>query len=108
MKSIYYCILSCLLIITSTNAQQNDSIPKHETFTIESKKVNETRVINVWLPSGYSSILDSLPVLYMLDGGIKEDFPHVANTLATLIKLKKIKPIILVGIENTQRRRDLT
>ena len=44
----------------------------------------------------------------MLDGGIQEDFPHVANTLAQLIELKKIQPIILVGIENTQRRRDLT
>jgi predicted alpha/beta superfamily hydrolase len=46
--------------------------------------------------------------MYMADGGIKEDFPHIANTLAALIKQKKIKPLILVGIENTQRRRDLT
>ena len=46
--------------------------------------------------------------MYMADGGIKEDFPHIANTLAKLIKEKKIKPLILVGIENTQRRRDLT
>jgi len=44
----------------------------------------------------------------MADGGTKEDFPHIANTLAKLIKEKKIKPSILVGIENTQRRRDLT
>jgi len=44
----------------------------------------------------------------MADGGIKEDFPHIANTLAKLIKENKIKPLILVGIENTQRRRDLT
>lgn len=46
--------------------------------------------------------------MYMADGGIKEDFPHIANTLAKLIKEDKIKPLILVGIENTQRRRDLT
>jgi len=108
MKPIYYYIFSCLLIISSATAQQNDSIPKHETFTMQSKKVNETRVVNVWLPSEYGTSTDSLPVLYMLDGGIQEDFPHVANTLAELIQLKKIKPIILVGIENTQRRRDLT
>lgn len=108
MKFIYSYIISCLLIISSVAAQQNDSIPKHDTFTIESKKVNETRVINVWLPSEYSINSDSLPVLYMLDGGIQEDFPHVASTLAQLIQQKKIQPIILVGIENTQRRRDLT
>lgn len=107
MKSIYS-LFCFLLLISTSNAQEADSIPKHETFKMESKKVNETRVINVWLPSEYSISTDSLPVLYMLDGGIKEDFPHVANTLAKLIQLKKIKPIILVGIENTQRRRDLT
>lgn len=104
---IYFIIIN-FLIVFNLQAQQNDSIPKHDTFTIQSKKVNESRVINVWLPSEYSINADSLPVLYMLDGGIKEDFPHVANTLATLIRLKKIQPIILVGIENTQRRRDLT
>ena len=45
----------------------------------------------------------------MPDGGIiDEDFPHIANTIAELMKTKKIPPIILVGIANTQRRRDLT
>lgn len=106
MKSIYSILF--LILLTFSYAQVTDSIPKHETFTIVSKKVNETRIINVWLPSEYSKSTDSLPVLYMLDGGVKEDFPHVANTLAKLIQLKKIQPIILVGIENTQRRRDLT
>lgn len=85
-----------------------DPIPNHETFTIESKQVNETRTINIWLPENYVSTEGSFPVLYMPDGGIKEDFPHIANTLAELIQAKKIKPVILVGIENTVRRRDLT
>ncbi len=44
----------------------------------------------------------------MPDGGLKEDFPHIANTLDTLIKQNKIPPYILVGIENTVRRRDLS
>ena len=62
----------------------------------------------MWTPPEYKTTTDSLPVLYMPDGGIKEDFPHIANTLAALIAAKKISPILLVGIENTQRRRDLT
>ncbi|WP_159801660.1 alpha/beta hydrolase [Flavobacterium sp. MK4S-17] len=89
-------------------SQPNDPIPPHETFTIQSKHVGEERIINVWTPEGYKTNTDSLPVMYMADGGIKEDFPHIANTLAKLIKEKKISPLILVGIENTQRRRDLT
>ena len=44
----------------------------------------------------------------MPDGGVHEDFPHIANTLAELLAAKKIPPFILAGIENTQRRRDLT
>lgn len=47
-------------------------------------------------------------MLYIADGGIKEDFPHIANTLSELIENKSIPPIILVGIENTERGRDLT
>lgn len=85
-----------------------DIIPKHDTFELVSEVVHETRVINVWLPEGYQEGQDSFAVLYMPDGGIKEDFPHIANTLAALIANKEIPPLILVGIENTVRGRDLT
>jgi len=44
----------------------------------------------------------------MPDGGLDEDFPHVARTVDSLIALRAIRPIIVVGIPNTQRRRDLT
>lgn len=92
----------------SVNKEFNDPIPKHDTFTIQSNRVGELRTINVWVPYNFISESDSLPVIYMADGGIQEDFPHIANTLSDLIRLKKIKPVILVGIENTQRRRDLS
>ncbi|MGC4041823.1 MAG: alpha/beta hydrolase-fold protein [Flavobacterium sp.] len=110
MKSIYSLLFFILITFTncSNNSQPNDPIPKHESFTIQSKHVGEKRTINVWVPESYEKSPDSLPVMYMADGGIKEDFPHIANTLAELIQQKKIKPLILVGIENTERRRDLT
>ncbi len=111
MKFIYYNLLFMLIAHSScSNAQKyNDPIPVHDEFTIESKQVGETRNINVWTPPEYKLSTDSFPVMYMADGGIKdEDFPHVANTIAELVKAKKIPPIILVGIANTQRRRDLT
>lgn len=92
----------------ANTTQAQDSIPVHDSFTIASKQVGETRTINVWIPAGYLNKKQSLPVMYMADGGIKEDFPHVANTFTKLITAKNIPPMILVGIENTQRRRDLT
>lgn len=107
-KTIVVLILALITISCSQKPTYNDPIPKHDNFTLESRFVNETRVINVWVPPIYENGTDSLPVLYMADGGINEDFPHIANTLAKLIETKKIRPIILVGIENTVRGRDLT
>lgn len=110
MKLIY-CIL-CIVLGTFKNnsyaSQLQDTIPIHETFTIESKQILETRTINVWIPEEYAINTKDLPVMYMADGGIKEDFPHMADTFEKLIKNRQIPPFILVGIENTQRRRDLT
>ena len=110
-RKLTHCLFILVLYFFSLKvaAQSNaDSIPAHETFKLESVLLAEQRTINIWTPVDYKSNADSLPVLYMLDGGIKEDFPHIANTIAGLIQAGKIKPIILVGIENTQRRRDLT
>lgn len=107
MKYTVLLMLS-ILLLNCGNKPPQDLIPNHDTFTIESKQVEETRVINVWTPPTYDNSRESYPVLYMADGGVKEDFPHIANTMAKLIKEKSIAPMILVGIENTDRRRDLT
>ena len=86
-----------------------DAIPRHDAFTIDSRALAERRTINVYTPPAYGADGGtSLPVLYMPDGGLAEDFPHVANTIDSLIGLGAIRPVIVVGIENTQRRRDLT
>ena len=80
-----------------------------ETFTIESKILSETRRINVYLPPAYSASPDArLPVLYMPDGGMAEDFQHVAGLLQISSANGTMRAFLLVGIENTQRRRDLT
>ena len=85
-----------------------DSIPRHETFTVLSHAVGERRTINVYTPPEYAAARESFPVLYMPDGGLAEDFPHVVNTIDSLVRLKRIRAVIVVGIENTARRRDLT
>ena len=111
MKWHYFLLpfIPVFLISCASAPTYNDPVPEHATFTIDSKQVAETRTINVWTPPQYQTDNDSFPVLYMPDGGIVgEDFPHVANTLAALIQSKKIPPVILVGIQNTDRKRDLT
>lgn len=80
-----------------------------ETFTLASKVLGETRRLNVYLPPVYhDSATVRLPVLYMPDGGVAEDFLHVAGLLQVLVGNGTMRPFILVGIENTARRRDLT
>ena len=86
----------------------HDPIPPHDTFTVVSQALGETRTVNVHTPAVYaSSSTQRFPTLYMPDGGLDEDFPHVVNTVDSLIALGKIRPVMIIGIPNTERRRDL-
>lgn len=96
-----------LLILTSSILQAATGVPQHETFQIESRHLRELRTINVYLPPE-SAGTSGRPVLYMPDGGVAEDFPHVAATVDAGIREGRLAPMLVVGIENTQRRRDLT
>lgn len=80
-----------------------------ESFTIDSAIMHEARPINVLVPTVYGSTIDEpMPVLYMLDGGLDEDFLHVAGLVQVLVSNGGMRPFVLVGIPNTQRRRDTT
>ncbi len=80
-----------------------------DTFTIMSKILGEERRINVYAPAAYAAAeKDSFPVLYMPDGGLGEDFLHIAGLVQISSLNGTMRPFLLVGIENTQRRRDLT
>ena len=78
-----------------------------ETFTVQSALLHESRRINVYRPPGFADSV-RLPVLYMLDGGVNEDFLHIAGLVEVLVGDGSMRPFMLVGIENTARRRDLT
>ncbi len=80
-----------------------------ETFTIESKVLGETRRINVYRPPSWDEAEGAArPVLYMPDGGIAEDFLHIAGLLQVSTGNGSMRPFLLVGVENTERRRDMT
>lgn len=80
-----------------------------DTFTMDSKTLGEIRRINVYLPPGYKELsTSSYPVLYMPDGGLAEDFLHIAGLVQISVINGTMRPFLLVGIENTERRRDMT
>lgn len=96
-------------VIRSSMADDARPLIVGETFTIDSRIVGETRRINVYLPPvDKEGSAPKLPVLYMPDGGISEDFLHIAGLVQVSVGNSTMRPFILVGIENTQRRRDLT
>jgi hypothetical protein len=78
-----------------------------EIHKIESAALKETRILNVYLPLNYSK--DSIyPVMYVLDGSAHEDFLHIVG-LVQFFQLQLFMPeIIIVGIENVDRKRDFT
>lgn len=102
-------LLTVVLVSGVGRATEAEPMPPHATFTLPSKALKETRRINVYTPPGYGAAKGvRYPVLYMPDGGEQEDFPHVATTVDAAIRAGEMRPVILVGIENTERRRDMT
>lgn len=116
MRLSCWIVAALMCLATTTPAQveiraARPAVPlvMGETFTIRSETLDETRRINVYFPPIYKdSASVRLPVLYMPDGGMGEDFLHVAGLVQVSVGNGTMRPFILVGIENTKRRRDLT
>lgn len=113
--SLFVFLAGCIVAIGSVGCgtsgpadAPSDPVPAHDELRITSAVLMEDRQINIYLPTGYDEGDSAYPVLYMLDGGLQEDFPQIAGTIERLIDQRQIAPVILVGIENTERRRDLT
>lgn len=104
--------MTCALLAARsvlTSAQVPAPLVIGDTFTIDSRTLGETRRINVYLPPGYKeSPTVRAPVLYMPDGGMAEDFLHIAGLVQISVTNGTMRPFLLVGIENTERRRDMT
>jgi predicted alpha/beta superfamily hydrolase len=77
-------------------------------FELPSKILGDTRRINVYLPDGYGTSGRSFPVLYLLDGGEKEDFLHIAGLAQITAAYGEGQEMIVVGIAGVDRRHDLT
>ena len=87
---------------------QMESIVIGQSFTMDSAVLGEKRRITVYLPADYDKTAQRYPVLYLLDGGIKEDFHHITGIVQVSVANGLMDPILVIGIENTERRRDMT
>ena len=107
-----------LLFVASPALAGNPNGPVHvgagtivDLGVLTSKYADPRRVV-VWLPSGYSSRGPKYAVLYMHDGQNLFDTAtagygmewQIDETLDRLIKEKKVRPTLVVGIWNTPKR----
>lgn len=112
-------LLNCILFICIMQAKaqypikddQTTPIVLGQTYKLKSAILAEQRTINVYLPADFqSSDTARYPVIYLLDGGVDEDFIHVAGLVQFSSQpwLHRLPPSIIIGIANTNRERDMT
>jgi predicted alpha/beta superfamily hydrolase len=75
---------------------------------LESEIYGESRTINVYLPMGYSERDESFPVLYLVDGGVHQDFIPMAGMAALATLSGQYREFILVCIQTNNRHYELT
>ncbi len=80
--------------------------PRLDELDLHSKVLNEDRVVFVRLPPGYDRSKEIYPVLYQTDapGHINE----ISSTIDFLAENGRMPEVIVVGIVNTDRTRDLS
>lgn len=99
--------LILILFIANSVYAQTDSIVIASVKTIHSAKLNEDRILNIYLPDQYSED-STYSVLYLLDGSANEDFLHIVGLVQFMVMSGEMEPTIVIGIANVNRRRDFT
>jgi predicted alpha/beta superfamily hydrolase len=105
------CVRHGLLVVFAISAltavlAQDIAPPIPQKLVLHSNILNEDRTIWVRTPHGYESGKDVLPVLYLTDGD--DHINEIGNSIDFLVNNGRIPPLIVVGIANTDRTRDLT
>jgi predicted alpha/beta superfamily hydrolase len=101
-------VLLALLLLTSVAASAQAPVyyDAPERLVIQSKVLGEERVILVRTPPAYARGSERFPVLYMTDGDAH--IQHTSGTISFLARNARMPEMIVVGITNTDRTRDLT
>ncbi|MCP5054901.1 MAG: hypothetical protein GY940_47485 [bacterium] len=101
---IYLILLFCLAGLPN----EAGTISSKSQSQVQSKILNEKRDLLVHLPHDYENNQLTYPVLYVLDGEWIFDYAAGAVTFLSGDLAGRIPGMIVVGIPNTDRTRDLT
>ncbi len=109
-----FCVTACTTTDSITNSlTQNlsDATPVviGQTYTIQSTVYDTTRRVSIKMPVQYASNPEQrFSVVYAIDGGPEQDFPHLAGLLQSVDINYTMEPLILVGIETVKRAAEIT
>jgi predicted alpha/beta superfamily hydrolase len=101
-------LLAALLLLPAPlAAQDGEPIVIGRSYSLPSPVLEAQRTINVWTPPGYAGSGKRYPVIYLIDGGLAQDFHHITG-LAQLGALSWLtQEFVVVGVETVDRRREL-
>lgn len=99
-------VASLALVAAAWSAPAAEPITIGETLKLTSKVLGEERTILVSTPRGYEQGTARYPVLYMTDGDAH--LVHTRGTVDFLSRNGRMPDVIVVGVANTNRTRDLT
>ena len=102
-RALFVLVLLCLAVGL---AGAGEPIIIGETITLPSKIMGEERTILVSTPPGYDQTSQRYPVLYMTDGN--QHLTHTRGTVDFLARNGLMPQVIVVGVNNTDRTRDLS
>ena len=94
------------LMATVVGAAGQGAVVMGEAFAVDSTVMGEQRRVVVWTPPGYAANTRAYPVLYLTDAD--RQFGHTVTTVEFLSRNGRMPPMIVVGLFNTDRTRDLT
>ena len=101
-------LFTALIAANSTKAQDHTSGPPLIREIIHSSILLEERPIRIQLPRAYEQSESQYPVLFILDAEHEEHFKWSLETTELLTAKGQIPEMIIVGIENTNRLRDMS
>ena len=102
-RALFALIFLCL---AAGYAGAGEPIIIGETIVLPSKIMGEERTILVSTPPGYDQTSQRYPVLYMTDGN--QHLTHTRGTVDFLARNGLMPQVIVVGVNNTDRTRDLS
>ena len=102
-----FMLFAISLISSSANSQQSiGQFSIGEQYLVNSGILDEQRPIIIDKPTSYDRSIENYPVIFLLDGAAH--FHHASGVVKFLAGANRIPEMLVVGIPNTNRGRDLS